>query len=300
MSARDRARSASDPDGANRRPARARSVARTEGVEKSRALQRVLYRCAKQDPHRRFHALYQHVARSDILQRAWGEVRANRGAPGADGVTIDAVEESGVDEFLSEIAAALKGQSYRPAPLRRVDIPKAKPGEYRTLSIPTVCDRVVMTAAKIVLEAIFEADFLPSSFGFRPGRSAHQALEVVRVEANRGREWVLDADISDCFGSLSHDALMAEVARRVSDRACSSCSEPGWVPGCSGMGCRPILRREPHRARRFPPCSATWRCTPLIGSGSATAAGSGCSCGMRTTLSFCAPAEHGPRRPSGG
>jgi RNA-directed DNA polymerase len=166
---------------------RARSTAKADGLDRSRALQRVLYRSAKQQPHRRFHALFDKVARGDILERAWEEVRSNRGAPGVDGVTIDQVEASGVASF-------------------------------RPLGIPTVRDRVAMTAAKLVLEPIFEADFLPSSYGFRPKRSAHQALEAIRVEANRGADWVLDADVRDCFGSIDHDALLAQVARRVSDR----------------------------------------------------------------------------------
>ena len=197
----------------------ARSVSDTEGVDRVRALQRVLYRSAKQDPRRRFHALYDKVARSDVLVRAWGDVRANAGAPGVDGVTIDAIEESGVGEFLEGLAVELGAESYRPQRLRRVHIPRSEPGATRPLGIPTVRDRVVMTAAKIVLEPVFEADFLAVSFGFRPKRSAHMALEVIRVEANRGADWVLDADVSDCFSSIDHDALMAQVARRVSDRA---------------------------------------------------------------------------------
>ncbi len=156
----------------------ARSVSHATGVDRVRALQRVLYRCAKQDEDRRFHALYDKVARSDVLQRAWGEVRANRGAAGVDGVTIDDVVRSGVGDFLDELVAKLRTGSYRSRPLRRVHIPKAgKPGQTRPLGIPCVADRVVMTAAKIVLEPIFEADFLPTSYGFRPGRSAHHALD---------------------------------------------------------------------------------------------------------------------------
>ena len=159
----------------------ARSVSRATGVDRVRALQRVLYRCAKQDQDRRFHALYDKVARSDVLWKAWGEVRANRGAPGVDGVTIDDVVRSGVGDFLDDLAERLRAGTYRPRPLRRVQIPKpGKPGQLRPLGIPCVADRVVMAAAKTVLEPIFEADFLPSSYGFRPGLSAHHALETVR------------------------------------------------------------------------------------------------------------------------
>jgi RNA-directed DNA polymerase len=206
----------------------ASSARREEGVarpddrplDKVRALRWTLYRCAKQDPERRFHALFGHTLRRDVLWRAWSGVCANRGAPGVDGVTVDAVGAAGVEEFLRDLSRQLRSGTYRPAPLRRVMIPKSgRPGEFRPLSIPTVADRVVMAAAKIVLEPIFEADFLPVSYGFRPQRSAIDACQSVRVEANRGREWVLEADIRDCFGSIGHEALMAQVARRVSDRS---------------------------------------------------------------------------------
>ena len=197
----------------------ARSVSRTVGVDRVRALQRVLYRCAKQDRDRRFHALFDKVARSDVMWRAWREVRANRGAPGVDGVTIEQVECSGAGVFLNALAGQLQAGTYRPRPLRRAHIPKqGRPGQTRPLGIPTVADRVVMAAARIVLEPIFEADFLPSSYGFRPRRSAHHALETVRMTVNRGRPWVLDADIKACFDEISHEALLAQVERRVSDR----------------------------------------------------------------------------------
>ena len=184
----------------------------------------MLYRSAKQDPARRFHALYDKLARSDVMWRAWADVATNAGAPGVDGVTIDAVKAegvAGVGRFLEQLAAELRAKTYQPRPLRRVYIPKAgdprgKPS--RPLSVPTVRDRVVMAAAKIVLEPIFEADFSPSSFGFRPKRSAHQALEAVRVAANRGAQWVLDADIKSCFSEIDHQALVALVERRVVDR----------------------------------------------------------------------------------
>ena len=197
----------------------ARSVNRATGVGKVRALQRVLYRCAKQDKDRCFHALYDKVARSDVLWRAWGEVRANRGAPGVDGVTIDDVVARGVGDFLDELAVKLRAGTYRPRPLRRVHIPKpGRPGQLRPLGIPCVADRVVMAAAKTVLEPIFEADFLPSSYGFRPGLSAHHALETVRTTVNSGRVWALDADIRSCFDEIETDALVAQIERRVCDR----------------------------------------------------------------------------------
>lgn len=200
----------------------ARTVSHAEGVDKVRALQRVLYRSAKQEPARRFHALYDKVARSDILWRAWAEVASNQGAPGVDGVRITSIADEGVEgvrTFLDGLAQQLRDNRYRPRPLRRVHIPKpGKPGQTRPLGIPCVADRVVMTAAKIVLEPIFEADFSPVSFGFRPKRSAHQALEAIRVSANRGADWVLDADIKACFDNIDHDALMGQVERRVVDR----------------------------------------------------------------------------------
>jgi RNA-directed DNA polymerase len=201
---------------------RARSVRRDEGVDAFQALQRVLYRSAKQDPGRRFHALYDKLTRRDVMWRAWVDVATNQGAPGVDGVSIASIEDGGVEgvrAFLDGLADELRAGTYRPRLLRRVNIPKpGQPGKTRPLSIPCVRDRVVMAAAKAILEPILEADFLPCSFGFRPKRSAHQALEVVRTTANQGAIWVLDADISDCFGSLAFGAIVSQLERRVSDR----------------------------------------------------------------------------------
>lgn len=200
----------------------ARTVRQAEGLEPVRALQRVLYRSAKQDRERRFHALLDKVARSDVMWQAWADVAANRGAPGVDGVSIADIAAGGVESvriFLEGLAERVRSGTYRPQPLRRVHIPKSgRPGQTRPLGIPTVSDRVVMAAAKIVLEPIFEADFRPVSFGFRPKRSAQQALEVVRVAANQGRVWVLDADIKACFDTIDHDALIGQIQRRVVDR----------------------------------------------------------------------------------
>ena len=210
----------------------ARSVRQADGLDPVRALQRVLYRSAKQDPERRFHALLDKVARGDVMLRAWNDVAANRGAPGVDGVSIADIKDGGIESvrvFLDELAAKVRAGTYRPQPLRRVRIPKpGRPGESRPLGIPTVGDRVVMAAAKIVLEPIFEADFSPVSFGFRPKRSAQQALEAVRVAANQGRVWVLDADIKACFDRIDHDALIAQVQRRVVDRRMSKLLS-GWL-----------------------------------------------------------------------
>lgn len=200
----------------------ASSISETEGVDPVRALQRVLYRSAKSAPTRRFHALYDKVARSDVLWRAWVEVAKNQGAPGTDGVTIASIQDegtNGVRAFLDGLGQQLKDMTYRPKPLRRVHIPKpGKAGQTRPLGIPCVADRVVMSAAKIVLEPIFEADFYPVSYGFRPKRHAHQALEEIRVSVNGGANWVLDADIAACFDEIDHEALMAQVERRVIDR----------------------------------------------------------------------------------
>jgi group II intron reverse transcriptase/maturase len=195
-------------------------VARTTEQDKVRELQRTLYRAAKADPGRRFHALYDKVLRRDVLERAWEVVRANRGAAGIDRQTLADVERYGISRLLDELAVDLKDGSYRPLAARRVFIAKPGSQEWRPLSIPTVRDRIVQTAIKIVVEPIFEADFVPCSFGFRPRRSAHDALQVLVDEAWRGpgRRWVLETDIADCFGSIPRDRLVAAVQERIVDR----------------------------------------------------------------------------------
>jgi RNA-directed DNA polymerase len=183
-----------------------------------RQLQRRLWAAAKQSPERRFHALYDRVHRGDVLWEAWERVRRNRGAAGVDRVTLAFVqEEYGVRRMLGELQADLREGTYRPAPARRVDIPKPD-GSKRPLGIPTVRDRVAQQAAKIVLEPVLEADFLPCSFGFRPGRSATQAMERLRTGFIEGRQFVVEFDIANFFGEISHERLLAEVGRRVSDR----------------------------------------------------------------------------------
>ncbi|MGH3567060.1 MAG: reverse transcriptase domain-containing protein [Pseudonocardia sp.] len=186
-------------------------------MSKTRELQRKLWAAAKQSEGRRFHALFDRICRGDVLGEVWERVRANRGAAGVDRMSLSAVEEYGVDRMLRELRGDLLSGSYRPASVRRVEIPKPG-GRRRPLGIPTVRDRVAQQAAKLVLEPIFDADFLPCSFGFRPKRSATEALEKIRVTFPEGQQFVFEADIADFFGTIDHDLLMVEVERRVSDR----------------------------------------------------------------------------------
>jgi group II intron reverse transcriptase/maturase len=197
----------------------ARSTLTAVGGDRVGAFQHALYRAAKADPERRFHALFDKVRRRDVLDRAWEDVRRNRGAAGIDRVSLADAEEYGVSRLLGELAAELREKRYRPLPARRVFIPRPGTSEQRPLSIPAVRDRVVQAALKIVLEPVFEAGFAPCSFGFRPRRSAHDALQVLIDESWRGRRWVVETDIASCFESTPHDQLMQAVGERVCDQA---------------------------------------------------------------------------------
>ena len=196
---------------------RANNPGRRQPDEKVRQLQRKLYVAAKQQKGRRFHALYDRINRRDVLFEAWKRVKRNKGAAGVDGLTLEAVEQYGVEKLLNELHDGLRAGTYRAPPVLRRYIPKAD-GKQRPLGIPTVKDRIVQMAAKLVLEPIFEADFLPSSFGFRPRRGTLQALETIRETVNGGSRLVLDADIRDYFGSIDQMVLMERVSKRVSDR----------------------------------------------------------------------------------
>jgi RNA-directed DNA polymerase len=180
-------------------------------------LQMALHAKAKSAPGYRFYALYDKIHREDILAHAWAQCRSNKGAPGVDGQDFAQIEAYGVERWLGELALALRQETYRPDPIRRVFIPKAN-GKLRPLGISTLRDRVCMTAAMLVLEPIFEADLPPEQYAYRPGRSAQQAVIEVEATLFRGHPEVVDADLADYFGSIPHAELMRSLARRIVDR----------------------------------------------------------------------------------
>ena len=186
--------------------------------EKIRTLQRKLYRKAKAEPAFRFYVLYDKICREDILRHAYGLARANAGAPGVDGVSFAQIEERGLEAWLASLREELVSKKYRPDPVRRVMIPKPNSGGERALGIPTVRDRVIQTAAKLVLEPIFEADFEDNAYGYRPVRGAVDAVKEVHRHICRGYTDVVDADLSRYFDSIPHDELLKSVARRIVDR----------------------------------------------------------------------------------
>jgi RNA-directed DNA polymerase len=197
------------------RQARRKAPAR---LDNARKLQRTLYRVAKQQPERRFTLLYDKVCRQDILQEAWQRVKSNKGAAGVDQVDIDAIREYGEDRFLNELEQELRSRKYRTALVRRVHIPKpGQPGKTRPLGIPTVKDRVVQMAVKLVIEPLFEADFMPCSFGFRPKRTPRMALSAIVQSVNEGYSFVVDVDLKSYFDTISHELLLELVERRVGD-----------------------------------------------------------------------------------
>ena len=187
------------------------------GSQRVRHFQNVLYAKAKEEPERRFHALCDKVWREDFLHEAWAMVRRNGGQPGVDGESLEAIEHDGVEQWLGELSRDLKDGTYVPQAVRRVLIPKKQPGTFRPLGIPTIRDRVAQTSAMLVLAPIFEADLPAEQYGYRPGRSAQDAVRRIHRLLNRGHNEVVDGDLVSYFDEIPHAELLKSIARRVSD-----------------------------------------------------------------------------------
>src|SRR5215510_9366719 len=232
--------------------------------EKIRSLQRKLYCKAKAEPAFRFYMLYDKICREDILRHAYGLARGNAGAPGVDGMSFAEIEEQGVEAWLAGLREDLASRTYEPDPVRRVMIPKPDGGE-RPLGIPTIRDRVAQTAAKLVLEPIFEADFEDNAYGYRPRRGAVDAVEDVHRQLCRGYTDVVDADLSKYFDNIPHRDLMQCVARRTSigtswpSSRCGSKrrSRSGMATGSGGSSAARATRAARHRAASQAHCSPT-------------------------------------------
>ena len=224
---------------------------------------------AKQQPERRFTLLYDKVCRQDILQEAWQRVKSNKGAAGVDQVDIDAIRDYGEDRFLNELEQELRSRQYRTALVRRVHIPKpGQPGKTRPLGIPTVKDRVVQMAVKLVIEPLFEADFLPCSFGFRPKRTPRMALSTIVQSVNDGYSFVVDVDLKSYFDTISHELLL-RVGGTAGRRRSSSTPDPRLVESRSHGGRQGDASRPGFSSGRgdFADCCPTSFCTRWIVNG---------------------------------
>jgi RNA-directed DNA polymerase len=197
-------------------PERKRKKSEMTDDERVRDFQRKLYRKAKQEPDFRFYVLYDKIGHIHFLREAYRRVKMSRGAPGIDGITFEQIEEEGLEKFLLSLQEELKNKTYRPQPVKRVYIPKANGGT-RPLGIPVIRDRVAQMSCKQVIEPIFEADFDDASFGFRPKRSAADAVDIIKGKLKEGKTEVLDADLSKYFDTIPHDKLLKLIAMRVSD-----------------------------------------------------------------------------------
>ena len=186
-------------------------------VDKVEILQNKLTGIAKDDPKRKFHSLRDKVYRMDFLERAWHDVKTNRGSPGPDGISIPEIEAQGAEQLLLQLQKELRAGNYKPGPILRVYIPKPNGGK-RPLGIPNVRDRIVQASVKLLIEPIFEVDFLPCSYGFRPGKSAKGATKEIYKWLNYGHTYILDADIEHCFDEIPHNKLLDAVSRRISDK----------------------------------------------------------------------------------